>query len=124
MRHAKQLVVVPGSHCLELIAVFFAAAGLSLVIAISFVGGSTPQARRPAAIPAATRASAAAAIRAPSSVHAAVGEYGMYDDGWAGGPGPTYHPTIDWELYRGWRLYDDGWAGGPGPSSSWPTPRP
>ena len=42
----------------------------------------------------------------------------LYDNGWAGGPGPRTEPRSKPAVVRvpyeaGWALYDNGWAGGP-----------
>lgn len=123
MPQAKRLIHLPIAHLLEVGAVVFAAVGLSLVIATSFVAESIPQTQA-VAVPESTHAAAVASISVPTAIPDMDRAHSLYDGGWAGGPGPSYRPDLGWELYRGWHLYDDGWAGGPGPSSSWPTAQP
>ena len=50
----------------------------------------------------------------------------LYDDGWAGGPGPKAVTRSKAAMVRvpyeaGWELYDNGWAGGPGPKAVTPS---
>lgn len=123
MPGTKRLITGSVSHCLQLVAVFFAAIGLSLVIVTSFVAENIPQ-TRPVTVSESTRESAAASIHVPAAVHDIDGEHELYDGGWAGGPSLSYRPELGWELGRGWSLYDDGWAGGPGPSARRPTAQP